>query len=65
MMYLKDKFEMKDLEEIKYCIGLQIEHLQSGILLDQSNYTNKVLKRSNMDKANSLSTPMVVRSSNK
>ena len=51
MMYLKNEFEMKDLGETKYCIGLQIEHLQSGILLHQSNYTEKVLKRFNMDKA--------------
>ena len=60
MMSLKNEFEMKDLEKIKYCIGLQIEHLQSGILLHQSNYTEKVLKFS-MDKVNLLSTPMVVR----
>ena len=55
---------MKDLEKIKYCIGLQIEHFQSGILLYQSNYTEKVLKLLSMDKANPLSTLMVVRSLN-
>ena len=64
MIYLKNEFEMKDLGKTKYCIGLQIEHFQSGILLHQSNYTEKVLKRFNMDKANPLSTPMVVRSLN-
>ena len=55
---------MKDLGEIKYCIGLQIEHLQSGILLYQSNYTEKVWIHFSMGKANSLSTLMVVRSLN-
>ena len=64
MMYLKNESKMKHLGEIKYCIGLQIEHFQSGILLHQSNYTEKVLKRFNMDKVNPLSTPMVVRSLN-
>jgi len=64
IMYLKNEFEIKDLGETKYCIGLQIEHFQSGILLHQSNYTEKVLKRFNMDKANPLSTPIVVRSLN-
>ena len=64
MIYLKNEFEMKDLGKTKYCIGLQIEHFQSGILLHQSNYTEKVLKRFKMDKANPLSTPMVVRSLN-
>ena len=32
--------------------------------MHQSNYTEKILKRFNMDKANPLSTPMVVRSLN-
>ena len=63
-IYLKEEFEMKDLRKTKYCIGLQIEHLQSGILVHQSNYTERVLKRFNMDKANPLSTPMVVRTLN-
>ena len=30
-IHLKEEFEMKDLGKTKYCIGLQIEHLQSGI----------------------------------
>ena len=64
LMYLKNEFEMKDLEKIKYCIDLQIEYLQSRILLHQLNYTEKVLKRFSMDKANPLSTSMVIRSLN-
>ena len=31
--YLKNEFEMKDLEKIKFCLGLQLEHLPEGILL--------------------------------
>ncbi|KAI3740406.1 hypothetical protein L2E82_30835 [Cichorium intybus] len=61
---LKKEFEMKDLGKTKYCLGLQIEHMPNGILVHQSNYIEKVLKRFNMDKAKSLSTPMVVRSLN-
>ncbi|CAM8962917.1 unnamed protein product [Rhodiola kirilowii] len=60
--YLKREFEMKDLGRTKYCLGLQIEHLQSGILAHQSNYTRKIIKRFNMDICNPLSTPMVIRS---
>ena len=63
-VYLKDEFEMKDLGKTKYCLGLQIEHMHNGIFVHQSNYTEKILKRFNMDKANPLSTPMVVRSLN-
>ncbi|CAM8895100.1 unnamed protein product [Rhodiola kirilowii] len=57
--YLKREFEMKDLGRTKYCLGLQIEHLQSGILVHQSNYSRKIIKRFNMDKCNPLSTLMV------
>ncbi|GJZ60570.1 hypothetical protein Tco_0616386 [Tanacetum coccineum] len=64
VMHLKEEFEMKDLGKTKYCLGLQIEHMPNGILVHQSNYTEKVLKRFNMDKAKSLSTPMVGRSLN-
>ena len=60
--YLKREFEMKDLGKTKFCLGLQLEHLSEGILLHQSSYTEKILKRFYMDKAHPLSTPMVVRS---
>nr|GEZ74414.1 putative copia-like polyprotein [Tanacetum cinerariifolium] len=64
VVHLKKEFEMKDLGKTKYCLGLQIEHMPNGILAHQSNYTEKALKRFNMDKAKSLSTPMVGRSLN-
>ena len=59
---LKKEFEMKDFGKTKFCLGLQIEHLEDGIFIHQSNYTEKVLKRFYMDKAHPLSSPMVVRS---
>ena len=59
--YLKE-FEMKDLRKIRYCLGLQIEYGLNGVLIHQSSYTEKVLKRFYMDKSHPLSSPMVVRS---
>ena len=59
---LKREFEMKDLGRTKFCLGLQIEHFTNGILLHQSTYIEKILKRFYMDKAHPLTTPMVVRS---
>ncbi|CAN1250021.1 Copia protein [Linum perenne] len=59
---LKREFEMKDLGKTKYCLGLQVEHLQKGILVHQEGYTTKVLQRFYMDKSHPLSTPMTVRS---
>jgi hypothetical protein len=49
--HLKKEFEMKDLGKTKFCLGLQIEHLQMGILVHQSAYVKKVLEKFNMDKA--------------
>ena len=60
--YLKKEFEMKDLGKTKFCLGLQIEHFPNGVLVYQSTYIKKFMKRFNMDKAHPLSYPMVVRS---
>ncbi|XP_074290139.1 secreted RxLR effector protein 161-like [Silene latifolia] len=53
---------MKDLSKTKFCLGLQIEHLNDGILVHQTTYIEKVLNKFYMDKAHLLSSPMVVRS---
>ena len=60
--YLKKEFKMKDLGKTRFCLGLQIERNSNGMLVHQSNYTEKVLKRFGMDMAYPLSTPTVVRS---
>ena len=60
--YLKKEFEMKDIGKTKFCIGLQIEHFPNGVLVHQSTYIKKILKRFNMDKAHPLSSPMVLKS---
>ncbi|KAL8155915.1 hypothetical protein AgCh_001101 [Apium graveolens] len=60
--YLKNEFEMKDLGRTRFCLGIQVEHLSSGIFVHQSNYTEKILDWFYMDKAHPITTPMVVRS---
>ena len=47
--HLMMEFEMKDLGKTKIYIGLQIEHLHSGILVHQSTYIQKILEKFNMD----------------
>lgn len=37
--YLKKKLEMKYLKKTRFCLGLQIEYTENGILVHQSNYT--------------------------
>ncbi|GKB23158.1 retrovirus-related pol polyprotein from transposon TNT 1-94 [Tanacetum coccineum] len=41
MECLKKEFEMKDLGKTKFCLGLQIEHLNDGILVHQEAYTER------------------------
>jgi hypothetical protein len=36
--HLKTEFEMKDSGKTKFCLGFQLEHLPSGILVHQSAY---------------------------
>jgi hypothetical protein len=48
--HLMTEFEMKDLGETKFCLGLQLKHLPRGILIHQSAYVQKVLEKFNIDK---------------
>ena len=62
MDLLTNQFEMKLLGRTSFCLGLQLAHIQGGgILLHQTTYTQKLLKRFGMDKANPLSAPMTGR----
>ncbi|KAL6219487.1 hypothetical protein ACLB2K_007246 [Fragaria x ananassa] len=36
--YLKSEFEMKDLGETRFYLGLELEHQETGILIHQSAY---------------------------
>ena len=60
--YLKREFEIKDLGKTKFCHDLQIKYFPIRVLVHQSTYTKKILKRFYMDKAHHLSSLMVVRS---
>ena len=50
--YSKKEFEMKDLGKTKFCLGLQIEHFPTRVLVHQLAYTKKIFKRFYMDKHN-------------
>ena len=38
VIQLQSKFEMKDLGKTKFCLGIELEHRESGILVHQSAY---------------------------
>lgn len=58
--YLKKRYEMKDLGKTKFCLGFQVKHLRSRLLIHQSTYIEKLLKQFNTDKSCPLSSPVVV-----
>jgi hypothetical protein len=58
---LKGIFEMKDLGEPSFCLGLQFDYLPQGILINQATYTKRIIKQFNMHNAHLVSTPMELR----
>ena len=60
--YLKSEFEMKDLGKTKFCLGIELEHRKEGFQIHQTAYTQKMLRRFNIDICTLLSTPMVIHS---
>ena len=55
---MQGEFEMSMMGELKFFLGLQIKQQKDGILIHQEKYAKDLLKRFNMDKAKSISTPM-------
>ncbi|CAD6993124.1 unnamed protein product [Ceratitis capitata] len=58
---LLQEFEIKDLREAKYCLGLEIEQSENGIHLKQSGYVMDLLKQYGMEKCNPIMTPSEVK----
>ena len=58
---LGSKFHMKDLGKTSLCLGLKMEHMESGVLVHQTHYTRKILKRFGTSDAHPCRTPLVVR----
>ena len=58
--YLKKDFEVKDLGKTKIYLSPELEHKANGIIVHQSTYNKRVLKRFYMDKSHPLSTFLVV-----
>ena len=55
---LTARFEMKDMEEVKRFLGMEIEHEFNGIKIHQMDYIRTLLHRYGMQDCNSVNTPM-------
>ena len=55
---LSETFKMKDLGEIRYCLGVNFEIDENGINLSQKQYLLRLLEKYGLSEANTVSTPM-------
>ncbi|GJT53976.1 zinc finger, CCHC-type containing protein [Tanacetum coccineum] len=53
-----DEFSMKDMREAGVILGIKIERENKGIVITQSYYIEKILKKFNHEDCSSVSTPM-------
>jgi hypothetical protein len=57
---MKSEFEMSDLGEMQYFLGMQIRQTTEGISICQTKYVEDMLRRFNMQNCKVVSTPLVV-----
>ncbi|HBK83011.1 MAG TPA: hypothetical protein DDZ41_05345, partial [Flavobacterium sp.] len=55
--FLSENFQMKDLGEAKYCLGLNITQKKGSFEIDQIKYVNEILKRFGMEDCKPIGTP--------
>ncbi|GKB42619.1 retrovirus-related pol polyprotein from transposon TNT 1-94 [Tanacetum coccineum] len=55
---MKDNFEMSMIDEMKFFLGLQVHQSPREIFICQSQYTMDLLKKHEMKKCDTISTPM-------
>lgn len=56
--FLMNKFQMVDLKEINFFLGIRIQRSECEISLDQTTYLKSVLRKYNMSECNAVSTPL-------
>jgi hypothetical protein len=57
---MKSEFEMFDLGEMQYFVGMKIQQTTKGISICQAKYIEDMLKRFIMQNCKPVSTPLVV-----
>ena len=55
---LSETFKMKDMGELRYCLGVNFELDENGIKLSQKQYLLRLLEKYGLSEANTVSTPM-------
>jgi histone deacetylase 1/2 len=55
---LKEEFALKDLGELHYFLGIEVNKVHDGIILTQEKYATDLLKKVNMAECKPVTTPM-------
>uniref|UniRef100_A0A251VGU8 Putative zinc finger, CCHC-type n=1 Tax=Helianthus annuus TaxID=4232 RepID=A0A251VGU8_HELAN len=55
---MKKVFEMTDLGVLHYFVGMEVKYKEGNIVLSQQKYAKGLLKKFNMERCNTISTPM-------
>ncbi|TPX36954.1 DNA-directed DNA polymerase [Synchytrium microbalum] len=59
---LKSHFQMKDFGEVSACIGIEIDHLPTGVFVHQSKMVQKIISMMNLEHTSTQKIPLEVRS---
>lgn len=54
---LQVEFDMKDLGQLHYFLGLEIQYLKSGLFVSQHKYAKDLIHKAGLDTCNSHMTP--------
>ncbi|PKA47383.1 Retrovirus-related Pol polyprotein from transposon TNT 1-94 [Apostasia shenzhenica] len=55
---MKSKYEMSDMGQLRYFLGLEVHQSSKGIFISQKNYIQNVLKRFRMNECKAIDTPL-------
>jgi len=55
---MQDEFEMSMMRELKFVLGIQINHCKDGVYVYQSKYTKELLKKFKLEDCKEMNTPM-------
>jgi hypothetical protein len=55
---LSQEFALKDLGDLSYFLGIEVQKVDNGLVLNQSKYAHDILKRVGMEHCTSMPTPL-------